>query len=126
MAIPLALKLASVAAAGIIGGSSSAPVAMCCPVETISCVGGVASFAAATCTVGQLFVSPNVVRETLLCPPGEVAISGGFAADLTLPFKRLLAAAPLVPSGGHATGYRFERRGTNPASYKVYVTCEGG
>lgn len=120
----LGIKVAAVAAAGLMAGGVTMTPA-CCPVETISCVDGVSSFATADCTAGQLFVSPNVVRETLLCPPGEVAISGAFAEDLTLPFKRLVTAAPLVPSGGHAIGYRFEWRGTNPATYKVYVTCQG-
>ena len=113
---------AALLAAGGMGGAVTVPCT--CPppeVETISCTAGVPSFAAATCTDTQ--PSPNLAQVTLLCPPAETAISAGFR-HLAGPPRPLLDMSPLVPSGGHATGYRFTWRNGAGTDLKTYITCE--
>jgi len=118
----LGIKVAAIGACALIGGSTAGATTCGCAVETIACEGGVTSFAQATCTVQQQ-TGPNVVTVTLKCPPSDpVAISGAFRALVDHP-RRLLTMAPFIPSGDHATAYQFQWRGTDPAQYKVYVTC---
>jgi len=134
MAIPLAVKLGALAAAGIIGSASTTPPCVCQPeTETISCTDGVSSFAAAVCTqtpvpaglhAGADPAAPALTEVTLLCPPGhETAISAGFR-HLAGPFRPLLEMSPLVPSGPHAIGYRFIWRTKGGTDLKVYITCQ--
>jgi hypothetical protein len=116
-------KLAALAAAGLIGGSTTVPPCICQPeTETISCTDGVSSFGPATCTQVQL--PHHLTQVTLLCPPGhETAISAGFR-HLAGPYRPLLEMSPLVPTGPHAIGYRFIWRTKDGTDLKTYVTCQ--
>lgn len=116
------IKLAAVAAAGLIFGGSTPPPCICAPeTETISCTDGVPSFAPATCTQAQL--PHHLTQVALACPPGETAISAGFR-HLAGPFRPLLEMSPVVPSGGHATSYRFIWRNAAGTDLRTYITCQ--
>ena len=123
-------KLAAAGAVAVLG-LMAGDVCTCPPpeTETISCVDGHASFAAATCTQqvteSLAKAGPLFHRVTLTCPPGETAISGGYREDLTdPPLVRVLEAAPFAPVGGHAHAYKFTwREGLQP-HLKVFITCQ--
>lgn len=116
----MVIKLAALAASVLFGVGAMTPPCNC-EVETISCTDGVPSFATATCTQTQQTVNRRLVR--LACPPGETAISAGFR-HLAGPFRPLLEMSPVVPSGGHATSYRFIFRSDDGTDVKTYITCE--
>lgn len=119
----LIIKLAALAAAGLIVGGTTPPPCVCQPeTETISCTDGVSSFGPAVCTQVQL--PHHLTQVTLLCPPGhETAISAGFR-HLAGPFRPLLEMSPLVPTGPHPIGYRFIWRNRDGTDLKVYITCQ--
>jgi hypothetical protein len=125
--VMMMVKAAALAAAAVIGGGTAAADTCPCPppeVETISCVNGAVSWPAARCT--DVPAQGGMERETLLCPAGETAISGGYrllvlGASAAPP----VTAAPYAPVGGHAAGYQYLWAAQQPpGQWRVYVTCE--
>jgi hypothetical protein len=136
----IALKLGGLAAAGLLAtGAVTTPT--CCPTETISCLGGQVSFAGARCNVQALggttapagyarttgAIPSGFVQETITCPVGETAMSGGFRVfDLTqLGAYTVKEDAPLAPSGPSAIGYQFIFKAAALNVFKIYVQCQG-
>ena len=131
----MAAKAALIGAAALMtGGATTMAVCTCPPPETISCVAGHASFAAAKCSLQVLPVPnaggdpPAMVQETLICPTGENAISGGYRSNTPDPLAALhhqvFVAAPFAVANGHPAGFQNNWRGDNGAVWKIYVTCE--
>jgi hypothetical protein len=118
------VRLCGTLLAALVGGGAVTVPCTCPPpeTETISCTHGVPSFPAATCTVTQQ--TPRLVLVRLACPPGETAISAGFR-HLAGPPRPLLEMSPVVPSGGHATSYRFIWRNLpGGTDLRAYITCQ--
>jgi hypothetical protein len=135
----IALKAAALAGALMLGGGAAADTCNCPPppIETVSCLAGVPSFARATCTTGQTQFH-SFPFEILTCQPGEFAISAGYRTLLdriTGSMPVMVQMTPVVgPTGDHARSYRFAWQpggeGGTPlqqalAQIRVYVTCEG-
>lgn len=139
----ITLKAAALAGALMLGGGAAADTCNCPPpvVETVSCLAGVSSFAAASCTTGQTQFH-SFPFEILSCVPGETAISAGYRTLLDtfgeIP-PIMVQMTPVVgPTGDHAHSYRFvwtpgSVPGTGPnfptsqqalGQVRVYITCE--